>query len=465
MVLTAVNQPAESAGLTRGMRLADARAAVPGVSVSESDPAADREALIRLGLWCRRFSPTVALDGADGLLLDVTGCSHLFGGEQAMVRTISERLAGFGLEARLGLADTPGSAGALARFTSRPWRVIASGNVRAALDPLPVEALGISCGDAQTLRNLGLTTVGAVDRLPRTDLERRFPSREGANGLLQSLDRVLGNRSDPLSPLVPPPAYRQHLDFAEPVLHREALETALAELMGRLTAILQRDRSGARQFALWCFGVDGNATERTAAAARPTRNAKHLLHLFTDALGTVDPGFGIDAVALHATSAEPMEGRQLSIDGHARDRLDRFIDRLAARFGAATILRTVPVERHVPEQAERLVRPGEAAAFGSSYPDRPQRPFRLLAPPEALETRDLEPDVAPRVFIWRHVCYRIVRAAGPERIAPEWWLPETFGTTRDYWRVEDTNGHRYWLYRTGVHGEGTPCWFLHGLYG
>ena len=465
MVLAAIDQQAEQAGLLPGMRLVDARALVAGVAVGTADPAADQQALMRLGLWCGRFTPRVACDGTDGLLLDVTGCSHLFGGEPAMMQTVSKRLTGFGLEARLGITDTPGAARALARFAPECQRIVPPGSLREALEPLPVEALGVTRDDALTLRHLGLTTIGAITRLPRTALLRRFPPCRTGNGLLQRLDRVLGDRNEHLSPLVPPPVYRWRLDFAEPVMHREGLETALVDVMARATAALKRDHRGAQRLVLWCFGIDGSVTERTVAASRPTRDADHLQRLFVSELETVDPGFGIDAIVLHATSVEPLVARQLLLDEGQQDNLDLLIDRLVARLGAGAVRCPVATEHRFPEQAERLARPGEAPTFPSSYPDVPPRPLRLFERPEPLQVIALIPDGPPRLFIWRRVRFHITRAAGPERIAPEWWTPDSCQATRDYWRVEDTDGHRYWLYRAGLHGNGVPRWFLHGLYG
>ncbi len=465
MVLTAVDERAEHTGLMPGMRLVDARALVAGITVEKADPVADQQALMQLGLWCGRFTPRVACDGADGLLLDVTGCSHLFGGEQAMMQAVSKQLTRLGLETRLGLADTPGAAGALARFAPEHQRLVKPGKVRAALKTLPVEALGVTRSDTLTLRHLGLNTIGAITRLPRIALERRFPSCMADNGLLQRLDQVLGNRNEHLSPLVPPPIYRWRLDFAEPVMHREGLETALANMMARLTVALKHGQHGARRLALWCFGIDGSMAERTVAVARPTRDTEHLQRLFAGELETVDPGFGIDAIVLHATLVEPLETKQPLLDGSQQDNLDPLIDRLVARLGAGAVLRPVFTERRFPEQAERFAGPGEDETPPFPYPGLPPRPFRLFERPEPLQVIALVPDGPPRLFIWRRVRRRITRAAGPERIAPEWWIPDTDQATRDYWRVEDTDGHRYWLYRTALRGNGVPRWFLHGLYG
>jgi len=395
MVLTAVDERAEHTGLMPGMRLVDARALVAGITVEKADPVTDQQALVQLGLWCGRFTPRVACDGADGLLLDVTGCSHLFGGEQAMMQTVSKRLTRLGLETRLGLADTPGAARALARFAPEHQRIVKPGKVRAALKTLPVEALGVTRSDTLTLRHLGLSTIGAITRLPRAALERRFPPCSAENGLLQRLDQVLGNRNEHLSLLAPPPVYRWRLDFAEPVMHREGLETALANMMARLTVALKRGQHGPRRPAPWCFGIDGSMAERTVAASRPTRDTDHLQRLFAGELETVDPGFGIDAIALHATLVEPLEARQPLLDGSQQDNLDPLIDRLVARLGAGAVLRPVFTERRFPEQAERFAGPGEAGTSPLPYPDLPPRPFRLFQWPEPLHGIALGPARQP----------------------------------------------------------------------
>ena len=472
LLLSAVNRQAQDEGLKPGMRLADARAAYPALAVREAEPEADRSALLRLALWCGRFTPWSAPDGADGLLLDITGCAHLFGGEAAMVAEVEDHLAGLGLEVRTGLADTAGAAWALARFAPQGARIAAPGKTRGAIEDLPVEALRIAPDTALLLRRLGLATIGALADLPRVPLARRFPARAEGEALLLRLDQALGRRDEPLSPLSPPPDYLRRLAFAEPLLLQESVEAALADLLAGLMPLLERDRRGVRRLVLWCFRVDGSHVRIAAATARASRDARHLARLFAEKLGGIDAGFGIDVMALHAARVEPLEDDQLALTGRGRvrDGVDRLVDRLLARLGAGAVIRLEAAERHLPEAAERAAPPGRPADPWPERPDLPPRPFRLFERPEPVEVMAEVPDGPPLLFTWRRVTRRVARAAGPERIAPEWWIGDDEDEPlRDYYRVEDTAGRRYWLYRAGLYqdaaAKGPPRWYVHGLFG
>ena len=494
-VLWAVNREAGAKGLRSGMRLADARALLAGLVTARADAAADRQGLERLALWCNRFTPWCAVDGGNeagdgGLLLDITGCAHLFGGEAALMGEIAARLSGLGVENRLGLADTPGAAWALARFGPADdggpgARIAAPGGTHAAIAGLPVEALRLAAEDARLLRRLGLVTVGAVDGLPRASLARRFPSRERGSAVLARLDRALGRFAEPIAPLAPPPACLERLALPEPLLDRAGLDAVLARLVPGLSASLERDGLGVRRLALWCYRVDGGVVRRAVATARATRDGDHLLRLFRETLETVDPGFGIDCAALHAERVEPLAPAQLSLTGDRRRQggVDLLVDRLLAKLGDGAVCRLEPVARHRPETAERAVAPGREPApwleapEAPETPQHPQRPFRLFDRPEPIDVMAEVPDGPPLLFTWRRVRRRVARAAGPERIEPEWWAGGDTGgrdeAVRDYYRIEDADGRRYWLYRAGLYGDdeagtgsgGAPRWYVHGLYG
>ena len=505
-VLWAVNREAGAKGLRSGMRLADARALLAGLVTARADAAADRQGLERLALWCNRFTPWCAVDGGNGgdedgdsgdgrLLLDITGCAHLFGGEAALMGEIAARLAGLGIENRLGLADTPGAAWALARFgpaengrpeNGRPeTRIAAPGDTHAAIAGLPVEALRLAAEDAHLLRRLGLVTIGAVEGLPRASLARRFASRERGSAVLARLDRALGRQAEPIVPMAPPPACLERLALPEPLIDRDGLDAVLARLMPGLAASLERDGLGVRRLALWCYRVDGGVVRRAVATARAIRDGDHLLRLFRETLETVDPGFGIDLAALHAERVEPLAPTQLVLAGDKRRRgdVDLLVDRLLAKLGEGAVCRLEPVARHRPEKAERTVAPGREPVPWSEPPEapatpqRPQRPFRLFDRPEPIDVMAEVPDGPPLLFTWRRVRRRVMRAAGPERIEPEWWAGAggRDETMRDYYRVEDAEGRRYWLYRAGLYGNdggdggtgtgNSPRWYVHGLYG
>ncbi len=477
-VLTAVNRQAQAEGLAPGMRLADARALLPRLVIANARPAEDQRGLERLALWCNRFTPCCAVDGRDGLLLDITGADHLFGGEAAMAAEVAARLAGLGFEARTGLADTPGAAWALARFGRDGRRLAAPGAALAALEALPVEALRLAPGDGRLLRRLGLATVGAVEALPRAALARRFPrprleDRDGGESVLERLDRALGRRPDPVAALPPPPACLARLAFPEPLIDPAGLEAALTRLAEDLSASLERDGLGARKLALLFYRVDGVAAERRVSTARASRDAAHLARLFAGRIETVDPGFGIDAMALHAVRAEPLAPEQfrLAEGGRGGRALGPLIDRLQARLGAGSVFRLEPVESHLPERAERRRAPGRDGAAWPRRPGLPPRPLRLFDRPEPVDTIAELPDGPPALFTWRRLRRRVIRAEGPERIEPEWWTGDD--APRDYYRVEDAEGRRYWLFRARLWRDGLrrndgkepPRWYVHGLYG
>ena len=490
-MLWAVNREAGAAGLAPGMRLADARVLLADLATARADPAADRQGLERLALWCNRFTPWCAVDGGGdddnggdgGLLLDITGCAHLFGGEVALMDEIVARLTGLGIENRLGLADTPGAAWALARFGPAEnggpdARIAAHSEARTAIAGLPVEALRLAPEDARLLRRMGLTTIGAVDGLPRAALARRFRSRERSGAVLARLDRALGRCAEPVVPVAPPPACLEHLALPEPVIDRDGLDAALARLMPELAASLKRGGLGARRLVLRCYRVDGGVVQRAVSTARATRDSEHLERLFRETLETIDPGFGIDCAALHAERVEPLAPSQLSLtgDGKRQGGLDLLVDRLRARLGARAVCRLESVARHRPEKAERAVTPGrerepEPWPAGPATPQQPQRPFRLFDRPEPVDVMAEVPDGPPLLFTWRRVRRRVTRAAGPERIEPEWWAGAggQGEAVRDYYRIEDADGRRYWLYRAGLYGEAgagtSPRWYVHGLYG
>ena len=456
-----------------GMRLADARTLVPRLATAVHEPEEDERGLKHLALWCHRFTPSSAVDGADGLLLDITGCTHLFGGEVAMVAEVEARLAGLGIEAQAGLADTSVAASALARLGDDGQRIAEPCRTLAALAPLPVEALGLAPEDSRLLRRLGLVTVGAVEAVPRAALARRFARHSGA--VLHRLDYAFGRRNQPVAFLPTPFVFLARLAFAEPLTDLAALEAALACLLDNLMGSLERRGLGARDLALLFFRTDGSTARCRVSTARATRDGAHLGDLFAGKIATVDPGFGVDAAMLHAITTEPLASRQyrLASDGpqdtQTSGQLVRLIDRLQARLGKQSVFRLAPVASHLPERAERRMDPDDKGATHPAQPGIPQRPLCLFERPEPVDAVAEVPDGPPVLFTWRRLRRRIVRAEGPQRIEPEWWAGGPQESARDYYRLEDRDGRRYWLFRTGLYrdaGEkGTSRWYIHGLYG
>ena len=459
LVLAAVDAAAAAAGLHPGMALAHAQAMAPGLHVADADPQGDAAARARLAAWCLRLSPLCAPD-TDGLWIDATGCTHLQGGERAMLDTVLARLAADGIAARAAIADTPGAAHALARHGPDAVTVAPPGGAAAAIAPLPAAALRLD--DDATLRRLGLDTVGALMALPRGPLARRF----GA-GLLLRLDQALGRVAEPINPIAPPGIPQARMAFPEPLLTAESFVAVIGRLVPRVCTALEQAGQGARHLDLRFERVDGTVQAVRVGTARPSRDARHLGRLLEEQVETVDPGLGVDAVHLLASFAEPLAYAQVAnLAAEAEADMAMLVDRLTNRLGPGRVWRAAPVQSDVPERSVRRLAavspPGKAA-----WPSWP-RPARLLHPPQPVQTLSTLPDEPPAAFIWRRCRHRVRRADGPERIAGEWWRRDTeMGAVRDYWQVEDEGGRRFWLYRRGDGQDpatGDLRWFVHGVF-
>lgn len=457
--------PARAAGATEGARLADMRAAVPGLLAIPADPAAEAAALRRLMLWARRWCPWTATDGPRGLALDATGAAHLWGGEAAMLAGIERALAPLGFGARLAIAPTRGAAWALARFG--PDRAVCGpADAAAALAPLPAHALRLDADTTLELRRLGLGSAGALMAVPRAALARRFRSPDPARNPLLRLDQALGRLPEPIAPPGEPQPLRALVRLPEPILDPAQV---LPGLCAELCATLAAQGLGCRRLRLTVFRVDGEAREIEVALAAASRDPDHLGRMLAPKLERLDPGFGFDLVALQAAAAEPMALRQTGLQREPDDDagLATLIDRLTTRFGSEAIAAPRPRASHIPERAQS--RPAAVAAppVAVSAPAGPERPLRLFDRPEPVRVLYGLPDGPPAQFVWRRRAHRVTRYAGPERIAPEWWRDRPDTRLRDYYRVEVEGGGRFWIYREGLHDDGRggePCWFLHGIF-
>jgi len=484
--ITATNKIAEDAGAAIGQMLNDARAACPNIHVEQGEPDIDQAWLERLGHWAMRYSPVVALDGADGLLIDIAGCDHLFGGEEALLHDLSSRLARIGLTAQAGLADTPGAAWALARFgmgkTAAPSAIAPPGAVLEATAHLPVEALRLDDRMLLLLRRLGLKQIATLRSIPRAALERRFHSREAAFSVRLRLDQIAGDIREPLVPLKETPPYRETFACAEPAIDIVAIAMALDHLLMRMESRLQREGRGARALTLTACHSDGGYDALNVLLGRATRNPAHIARLFQDRLEQIDPGFGIDLFILSVDRVEVMTETQqsmMSTDGTLQKDIIPLIDRLINRLGAEHITRLYPLESHMPERAQKIIPAGMAeAAVAWDMAIATARPFRLFEHPEPIDAIAEVPDGPPLRFTWRRLTRKVIRTRGPERIAPEWWRQMSGAqgqslliraNARDYFEVEDEEGTRYWLFRAGLYGEmrhgDAPQWFIHGLFG
>ena len=461
MVIASADPAAQALGLHAGMALAHAQAIVPGLVVVDADPAGDAAARARLAAWCMRLAPLTAPD-TDGLWIDATGCTHLHGGEQAMLDAVLARLTADGVAARAAIADTPGAAHALARYAPGPVTVAAPGGTQAAIAPLPVASLRLEDPAVVTLHRLGLDTVGSLLALPRAPFARRF----GA-GVLQRLDQAVGRVAEPITPVTPPETPQARMAFAEPLLTAESFCAVIARLVRRVCRTLEHAGLGARHMDLVFERVDGTLQAIRIGTARPSRDARHLARLLEEQVETVDPGLGVDAMRLAVPFAEPLAFTQAAnLAAEPEADVAALVDLLANRLGANRVWRAAPVESDVPERSVRRVS-AVGPDGGASWPAWP-RPVRMLHPPQPVDTVSGLPDQAPAAFTWRRRRHRIRRADGPERIMGEWWRRDAeIEAVRDYWQVEDETGRRFWLYRRGNgqdSGTGDLRWFVHGVF-
>lgn len=461
MIITATNTLAQTRGIDPGMPLADARAIVPGLQVQNDPPALADKLLKQIARWCIRFTPVAAIDAPDGLLLEATGCSHLWGGDEPYLKDMANRFAKRGYTVRIAMADTIGTAWAVARFGKQTVSVVKNKEHGAALLPLPPAALRLETEISERLHKLGLHTMDRFIHLPPASLKRRF----GAH-FMQRLNQALGYAEENIQPLYPPAPYAERLPCLELIVTLKGIEIALQQLLQNLCNRLLREEKGLRTAIFKGYRVDGEIQEVSIGTHRPSRHAAHLFKLFALKLQGIAPGLGIELFVLEAPRVEtlyPAQEKLWAVRGGLEDtRISELIDRLTGRLGEDTIRRYLPAEHYWPErsiQAVSVLRQKATTAWSPGH----FRPIRLLARPEPVEITAPVPDYPPMLFRYKGKLHTITRADGPERIEPEWWLQP--GRYRDYYRVEDEQGGRYWLFRLGDYTSGEPCqWFIHGFF-
>jgi protein ImuB len=473
-VLTAVDDAAGRLGLSPGLALAQARAMHPGIDAVAEDVEADAALLESIADWCLRYTPLVACDAPDGLLLDISGCTHLYGGEHELIADLAARLENAGFAYSLAIAGTIGAAWAVAHY-GEPASY-ACGEERALLVPLPLSALRLLPATAASLARVGLKCIGDIVDLPRAPLTARFGFE-----VLRQLDRALGNEHEPLTPRLPVAPYVAEQRFAEPIAREEDVLAITERLARRLQFALERRGDGARRIELALFRTDGVVRRIAAGTSRPLRNPDEIRALFVERLAALadalDPGFGFDMARLSVIVAEPCPPQQIGIGGsESAAELCRLVDRLSARLGARRVSRLAAQDSHIPELAE-VVLPAQTVNGDAGWDafrryrkeiELSPRPLRLFMRPEPIEAVAEVPDGPPLRFRWRRALHEVIAAEGPERIEGAWWS-EHGGPARDYFRVEDKSGLRFWLFRAGLYrdlaqGTAAPAWFLHGTF-
>lgn len=456
-VIMTCNALALDKGIVPGMVVADARAVLPGLEVRPYDKAAQAKLLRILAEWMIRYAPIVAVDSPDGVFLDVSGCTHIWGGEEGYLDHIFCRLRRGGYTARLGLADTIGAAWALAHF-GQGKEIALPGEHIFRLAEFPPEALRLEERTSSKMGRLGFCTIDQFMRMSLSVLRRRF----GA-GLLQRMGQAFGNEVDVLEPIVPELPYRERLPCLEPVVTRKAIEIALEQLLAKLCGRLQREGEGVRKLVFKGYRVDGNVQVVEVGTSDPTHHAGHLFRLFGERISSIRPALGIELFVLESPWVESVKQEQESLWQSPRgaQELAEMLDTIAGRVGMKNIHRFVPQESHWPERA-MVEAPSLVEGMKVEWPERGRRPLHLLDQPEPISVMVVLPDYPPLLFTHKNKRYRLIKADGPERIEREWWLEE--GECRDYYVVEDTSGARYWLFRSGHYADGTPEWFLHGFF-
>jgi len=472
-VLTAVDDAAEKLGLLSGLALTQARAMHPNIATVAEDAEADAALLESIADWCLRYTPLVACDAPDGLLLDISGCTHLYGGEHELIADLAARLENAGFVYSIAIAGTIGAAWAAAHY-GEPTSY-ACGEERALLASLSLCALRLPPATVAGLARVGLKRIGDIIGLPRAPLTARFGPE-----VLRQLDRALGHEHEPLTPRIPVAPYAAEQRFAEPIAREEDVLAITERLARRLKFALERRSDGARRIELALFRTDGVVRRIAAGTSRPLRDPDEIRSLFVERLtalaDALDPGFGFDMARLSVIVAEPCPPEQIGIGGREdKAELCRLVDRLSARLGPRRVRRLIAQDSHIPEVAETVL-PAQAVDDDAGWPafrryrnevELSPRPLRLLARPEPIEAVAEVPDGPPLRFRWRRALHEVIAAEGPERIEGAWWS-EHGGPARDYFRVEDKNGLRFWLFRAGLYRDlaqgTTPTWFLHGTF-
>jgi len=465
-VVIAADEAARGQGLRPGMPATTARVLVPALVVQEHDAQADAEALERIAVWLmQRYAPIVATDPPDGIVLDTSGADHLHGGEDVMLVSIVQRLAASGVRARAVVADTWGAAHAVARFGGRAAVVVPSGGVQEAVEGLPISALRLPMEIVSGLHVLGLERISDLLAIPRAPLALRFGPELG-----RRIDQALGVLAEPIDPIRPEDIVSVRRAFAEPIGAPETITRYIGKLVVVLCEGLVERGLGAKRLDLLCHRVDNTMQAVRVGTALPVREPKRLTRLLTDKVETIEPGFGIECLSLAATLAEPLAERQAAsslVEEEFPD-ISGLVDVLANQVGESRLFRMAPVPSDVPERSVTRVAP-MAPTAGVTWPEHWPRPSRLLTRPEVIDAMALLPDHPPAWFSWRGVRHRVRRADGPERVFGEWWKGDAeMSAVRDYFRVENDTGERFWIFRAGD-GEdaatGSHRWYLHGIFG
>ncbi len=475
--LADVNLAARQCGLRPDMRLTDARALVPNLKTTCFDSVLSQRLLKLCVQWATRFTPWVGQMEDHDLVLDITGCAHLFGGERRLTARIMAALAKRHINARIAVAGTIGAAWALAHYGSEPITLLPLGQEREALRRLPPAALRLDATTLALCHKLGLSRIEILAKLPRNEIRRRIHP-----DALSRLDEAVGYKGEVVSPARPLPVYQCQQSLAQPITELETIQQYLSPLIAALCADLVAAGRGAKRVDLRLTATDGRQLGQSIYLSKPVALASHITRLFEDRLERLSHSlvvtYGIDDIYLCASQTVPLTARQsgfvdLLLSQNPTEIGQAFFalcDRLGERLGQTQLLRSVPHANHIPERAISFVPSLAVQTVPACDPATPdERPIIMLPRAEPVEVIADIPEGPPRRFRWRRRLYTVVRAQGPERLSPAWWQSigqHKVGTTRDYFRVEDDNGHRFWVYRDALYTEAVapPVWYMHGFF-
>jgi len=460
MVIKAASAEAEKQGICSGMVLADAHAVQPELQVFEHRADLAEKLLNGLAEWALRYSPVVATDIAgSGLILDITGCAHLWGSERAYLKDITNRLRGSGYNVRAAAADTVGTAWAICRY-GRITPVIDPQTQKQALATLPPAALRLDDAVLERMSKLGFYQIGSFIDMPRQVLRRRFGQQ-----LLNRMDQALGAMQENIVPIVPIEPYQERLPCLEPIRTAPAIEIALRTLLQALCAKLAGEGKGIRKAVFKGFRMDGALQSIEIGTNSASCNLEHLFKLFQLKITSLRPDLGFELFILEAPVTEELDAVQKtlwSVSGSGdMTEIAELLDRLTGRGGMDIVHRYLPDEHYWPERSIKTAASLTEQPSCAWRTDRP-RPVSLLAAPELIQVAAPVPDYPPMLFRYKGIVHHITKADGPERIEQEWWIQE--GLHRDYYCVEDQHGARFWIFRAGHYGEHNPDWFIHGFF-
>lgn len=459
-LITVAGKKALAAGIGTGMSAADARALVPDLEVLDETPMLQEKLLATMARWLIRFSPFTAVDLPGALIIDASGCTHLWGGEKKYLESIIKQFAQKGYEAHAAVADTIGAAWAASHFC-KGITIIPAGEQLNALVLLPPAALRLELLLLDKLQKLGFYTIGQFIQMPRTALRRRF-----GPALMLRIDQALGLQDEVIHPIQPIPEYEERLPCLEPIVTAGGIEIALRRLLEALCTRLEKCGKGIRTAAFHCMRVDGKKITLQIGTNHATLRTEHLFRLFGDTLQTIEPALGIELFSLEATRVEDIDASQELLwagkCGLQDQAVVELLDRIACKLGPQSISRYLPAEHYWPERSiKRALSLKDLPA--THWQDSRQRPIELLQMPERIEVTAPIPDYPPMLFRYKGSIHSIKKADGPERIEREWWIEE--GEHRDYYCVEDEAGQRYWLFRAGHYDGSRPhTWFIHGFF-